>query len=56
MLRKWNRLFDIENLKFYIPEYKIEKIKANILLAEDFVEVRDILSRLINNPIGGELK
>lgn len=46
-LRKWNSSFELNNLRFYIPEHKIEKVRENIFFAEDFVEVNQIVSELI---------
>jgi hypothetical protein len=49
LLRKWNRLFDINNLYLTYNKDKIEKIKNNLIIAENWLECDIIINQLIND-------
>jgi hypothetical protein len=48
MIRKWNRFFDLENLKYYTREENIKRIKDNFFIAEDWEEAGMLAASFID--------
>lgn len=40
LIRKWNNWFNDTILSYTVPEHKIEKIRQNLVIAEDWVDVK----------------
>jgi hypothetical protein len=47
MLKKWNRFFSIDALSLSMREEKVEKVKENLSIAEDWLDVNMILKSYI---------
>ena len=47
MLKQWNRFFSINNLSLSMREDKVEKVKSNLSIAEDWLDVNMILKSYI---------
>lgn len=42
-LRKWNRLFNPDSMRICMSEKKYKAIENNIIFAEDFIDIREII-------------
>lgn len=51
MLRKWNRFFNIETLPYYLRRDHIERVKSNLIVAEDWFEVGIKAAAIIDSDI-----
>jgi hypothetical protein len=48
MLRKWNRNFDLNDIALFFTKEKLEKIKANLTIVEDWYECGIILGNHVD--------
>lgn len=49
LLRKWNRFFSKKTFNLYVPEHKVNDIYKNITIAEDWIEVKQVVESIINS-------